>query len=293
MTFDNLLLSIGAAKCGTTWLHRALAQHPEISSAPVKELNYFTVQQLGSRWLEIHKRLIISGRLLDYSRDNAVRSANTARGPQNVQKHLDELEWFRIFLEPEVNDEWFIRLFESIPGKYMVDFGNQNFRLQGEHLAQIKSQTENLKVLYTVRKPSKRLWSHVRFHLEQIGDDVGAVADMSRDEFINVVREHSIDVHGGYAQVIKKLQTSLDPEDVKICIFEDLVNDPATAMTELESFLGIASIDYDMDRLKSKINVSSSSAPNPAIAEYLEEVDQQQIARLERVGFELPARWLA
>jgi hypothetical protein len=34
-------LIIGAAKCGTTTLHRQLSQHPEIFMAELKELNYF------------------------------------------------------------------------------------------------------------------------------------------------------------------------------------------------------------------------------------------------------------
>ena len=120
MTFDNLLLSVGAAKCGTTWLHRALAQHPEIKAAPVKELNYFTVKHLNTTWLEPHKRLHLSAQLLDYSREAAIRTIGTNRAEEKYEEHLHEVEWFRLFLEREVDDTWFTNLFESIPGKYMV-----------------------------------------------------------------------------------------------------------------------------------------------------------------------------
>ena len=64
-------------------------------------------------------------------------------------------------------------------------------------------------------------------------------------------------------------------------------------MVEFERFLNIASFDYDLERLDSKVNVSSSRAPNPAIQSYLDQLDQEQFARLGRVGFDVPERWLA
>ncbi len=42
------LIVIGAAKCGTTALHRYLAAHPEIAMSPRKELMLFG----GNRWIE-------------------------------------------------------------------------------------------------------------------------------------------------------------------------------------------------------------------------------------------------
>jgi len=40
LTLPNLLI-IGAQKCGTTWLHNRLSQHPDILMSAEKELNFF------------------------------------------------------------------------------------------------------------------------------------------------------------------------------------------------------------------------------------------------------------
>jgi hypothetical protein len=51
------LVIIGAAKCGTTSLHRYLARHPEIHMSEPKELDFFVAELNGSRgvrWYERH-----------------------------------------------------------------------------------------------------------------------------------------------------------------------------------------------------------------------------------------------
>jgi hypothetical protein len=45
------LIVIGAAKCGTTSMHRYLDTHPEISMSGVKELNFFVTEERWSRGL--------------------------------------------------------------------------------------------------------------------------------------------------------------------------------------------------------------------------------------------------
>lgn len=49
-------LGIGSAKCGTTWLHRALGSHPHVFVAARKEINYFYKNILwhGLDWYEAH-----------------------------------------------------------------------------------------------------------------------------------------------------------------------------------------------------------------------------------------------
>lgn len=38
---ENLFLSVGAMKVGTTWLYGQLKDHPDIHFTPEKEIHYF------------------------------------------------------------------------------------------------------------------------------------------------------------------------------------------------------------------------------------------------------------
>jgi len=43
---NNLFLSVGAMKAGTTWLYKQLQYHPEIYFTPEKEIHYFANKHL-------------------------------------------------------------------------------------------------------------------------------------------------------------------------------------------------------------------------------------------------------
>lgn len=40
-TSDTMFFVLGAQKAGTTWLHKYLSGHPQVSMGPVKEYSYF------------------------------------------------------------------------------------------------------------------------------------------------------------------------------------------------------------------------------------------------------------
>jgi len=54
----NFLLGVGAQRCGTTWLHRYLGQHPAVCISPCKELHVFDAKSVEviCRFLEVDVR---------------------------------------------------------------------------------------------------------------------------------------------------------------------------------------------------------------------------------------------
>lgn len=54
MTDPNFLL-IGAQKCGTTWLARMLAEHPDVFTSATKELHYFSHRETYARGPEWYR----------------------------------------------------------------------------------------------------------------------------------------------------------------------------------------------------------------------------------------------
>ena len=55
--FENLFLSIGAMKAGTTWLYAVLERHPELHFAMEKEIHYFYHRFVNAQQLSEQRRL--------------------------------------------------------------------------------------------------------------------------------------------------------------------------------------------------------------------------------------------
>ena len=64
MTIDplqNLVLTIGAMKAGTTSLHHYMSVHPEVSMAPVKEPDFFKDDQYNGHKINEYRGLLMMG----------------------------------------------------------------------------------------------------------------------------------------------------------------------------------------------------------------------------------------
>lgn len=44
--FDQVFLSVGAVKAGTTWLYDVMSRHPDVHFSHEKEIHYFYAQAL-------------------------------------------------------------------------------------------------------------------------------------------------------------------------------------------------------------------------------------------------------
>jgi hypothetical protein len=81
---ENLFLSVGAMKAGTTWLYEQLKDHPEIYFTPEKEIHYFA-NKVG-----IENQLNHRNRILKL-KDVMQKYANG--NPKFISEHLDEISW--------------------------------------------------------------------------------------------------------------------------------------------------------------------------------------------------------
>ena len=125
--------------------------------------------------------------------------------------------------------------------KYNCDFSNLTCHLKEEHWKDLKSKINQVKVIYILRDPLKRLWSHVKFHHEFIGQRP-EFSDWSRSQFEDFINKDFIISNGSYSKNIKQLRKCLNQNEFKIFFFEDLVKNSKESLFELEEFLGIEHI---------------------------------------------------
>jgi len=157
--FQGLFLSIGAMKGGTSWLYEMLCAHPDLNTTPVKEVHYFWQKHSTFSLLSDQQRRDTAGHHLKL----------ILQAPAPVDSRA-LFAWFERYLSAPVDDAWFAGLFpERAQRKYCTEFSNMSAKPKPEAWTHIRSTTERLRIVYSIRSPVQRMWSHARFHAQVVG----------------------------------------------------------------------------------------------------------------------------
>ncbi|MCW1950488.1 MAG: sulfotransferase [Octadecabacter sp.] len=281
-TFGNLFLSIGAMKAGTTWLYSVLARHPELHFAMEKEIHYFHHRYVDDAILSEERRLSEARERYLWRFDP--KSANIDAIRQN-------LHWVAAYLDRPVDDFWYRNLFQLRKFQtFACDFSNLNAHLPAEVWPAIASKCDTLRVLFTMRDPVKRLWSHTKFHLQVTGN-LDKLDSWSKPEFDAFVRQPHIWNNGEYGAVLRRLSKGLAPEQYKAIFYEDLHEDQRGTLRDIEGFLGIAPFEYPQAVLDRRLTESEKRE----MPDFFPDLVSDDIARIrtevEEQGYVLPLSW--
>ena len=281
---DSLFLSVGAMKAGTTWLHQQLAGHPQIHFCPEKEIHYFADPN-GQSYMSL------AGRVSRYQQ--VVRNLTPERINPHVQRNLI---WYgSTYLAPTVDDDWYAGLFELRPptkkaARYMADFSNLYATLDAEGWDHVRRVARSVRVLYTVRHPAKRLWSHLKFSYEFSGRgaELPYLTDVDFKAFLD--NPNNI-MHADYARAVDRLRDVLSPDEVRFYFFEDFRSSPIETLRSIEQFLAVDPQPYREDKLQARINPSRELTVPAVFADAAERLRVEQIAALTDRGFTVPDAW--
>lgn len=237
---DKLLIGAGAMKAGTTWLYKQLAAHPEICFTPEKEIHYFS--QLG--------------RKLTHRRRQDKLNRVLARGGNQAL-----VAWYQQYATPEaLDDAWYAALFGDVPdGVYCADFSNQYSLLSDTALERIRDIANDVKVIYTLRDPLARLWSHVKFQYKFVGEE-DRVDDIGLHEFRQIINKPWFWQNAQYVANYDRLVGVFGKNNVKLCYLEDFIAFPQGSLWHIEKFLHIEHVDYDADAGNDKVNKTKEMA---------------------------------
>lgn len=244
----HLFLSVGAMKAGTTWLYTLLEKHPELNFTPEKELHYFYHKYVRHFHLSDQRRLALA-------KERYLEKFDPARAnPDRVRVNL---HWVANYLSRPVDDLWYRNLFTRPRGeRYGCDFSNLHALLPAEAWPHIQSSCTELRVLYTMRDPVKRLWSHVKFHL-QVTNQLGRLETWSPEECLAFMKQPFIWENAEYGEVLRRIGGNLSEDNFLPFFYEDMRQDPRGSLACIEDFLGISRFDYPEDAIGRSVNKSA------------------------------------
>lgn len=281
--FGHLFLSAGAMKAGTTWLYSVLEQHPQLHFTPEKELHYFYHHYVDDRQLSDRARLRLA-------KDRYLERFDPERA--NPDRIRANLHWVAAYLSRPVDDLWYRGLFTRPRGElYACDFSNLYAHLPKEAWPRIRASCSQLRVIYTMRHPVKRLWSHVKFHLQVTGQ-LDKLPHWSADEIEAFMRRDFIWSNAEYGAALRRMRAGLPEECVLPLFYEDMRNTPLPVMRRIEDFLGLAPASYPAELIERQVNASASIAM-PAFFPGLVEKDVDRIiSEVRAEGLQVPDSWL-
>ncbi|MDO9106914.1 MAG: sulfotransferase [Methylovulum sp.] len=234
---EKLLIGAGAMKAGTTWLYKQLETHPKIHFTPEKEIHYFSYNK---GW----------GNKLD-PKDRA-RKLNRVIKRQSKPRIVD---WYRNYAQPEtIDDQWYCSLFKGVPPDvYCADFSNQYSLIEEDSLRHIQKIAKEVKVIYTLRDPLERLWSHVKFQYKYI-DQEDLVDSLTVKEFRKLISKPWFWKNVDYVSNYDRLVSAFGENNVKLFYLEDFIAFPQGSLWSLEKFLDIRHVEFKPETASNKVN---------------------------------------
>jgi len=254
--FENLFLSVGAMKAGTTWVYDKLQHHPQIHVSREKEIHYFSHIAGVSNSLEPLK--------LKRRAKQALMKAGKQlnQGEIVISEYRDILDWYINYAADEVNDDWYMNLFAQNKiedsSSYCADFSNLTCFLDEDGWQHVRKVAKNIKAIYILRDPVARLWSHYKFHLQFTGHDDQSNPEENFRLFKRIINKPWFVRNSMYSQNIKLLKKNLNENEFKLFYLEDISERPFEFLDQIGEFAGLNSYDYSHLDIHSRKNVTIS-----------------------------------
>ncbi|WP_019955754.1 sulfotransferase [Yoonia vestfoldensis] len=245
MTQPAVLYCVGATKAGTSWFYRLLHDHPDCALPAVKEAHYWDTfaapdrdKQLAAFHLRLHDMRAAKAEARAADRGWQVR--NLDRRIADMNALIDVVAGDRAddtaYLDWLTAGRGDARLYADITPNYAT--------MPDALLDRMVKATPLTKVIYLIRDPLDRLWSHIRMQARrqrQSHEIYEKKANNILYRMLNRGQETHILDRGDYAGVIRKLRRVVPADRLLVAFAETLLTPEGLA--RVCAFLGIASVD--------------------------------------------------
>jgi hypothetical protein len=267
-------------KAGTSWIFEMLRNHPSVETVPIKEIHYFWHIYGNYRFMD-------HGPRIETTRFHLNRLLGSTKH-EDVESLLD---WFKIYLSDPVDDEWFANLFRYNRTRVCAEFSNTYALLPAEAWTHVRKMAEKIKVLYTLRNPLHRLWSHCRFQAELSGA-LSDIQGWNANQYTQFMEIHGIFSAGRYSDAINNLRSNFSRSEYIIGYYDDIIQSPHSFLRKIENLLQIENFEYSKDIVD---RIHNPSVALPAPKAFIEAATPFVQEELERIGQKIefiPSTWL-
>lgn len=211
-------LVVGPQRTGTTWLHRALIKHPQVLHSKTKELQFFN-------------------------------NLHTKKNDSNLDAYLSN------FIEIEQTI--------SMKDSYCMDTYGESYKpiIKGESTAnystldnsvinEIKLLNPSVKIIFIVRHPAYRAWSHAKKHLLK-------KENVTEWDFLNFFNAPHILQKGYFTQHINRWLEIIPKKNFFLGFHEQISESPQNFYIDICKFLNVKpNLKYFPEACQNKIGAT-------------------------------------
>ncbi|MDY6822426.1 MAG: sulfotransferase domain-containing protein [Thermodesulfobacteriota bacterium] len=278
-------LVIGGQRCGTGWLETFMRRHPRIWLSPRKEVHYFDRDD---------KRMTPWPQILNVSDRNQRR---------NIAKMLSVIKkiattrgdyhpgWFFRYYFFRRNDDWYGRLFPKINGRLTGDMTPAYSVLSQEKVAHIASIMPDVKILFTLRNPIDRSWSHAKKDFVY-GKAVKSLDTIPKTAFMQHFISDLNYLRSNYVRTLRNWESCFPSRQIHLNFFDDLYKDPANHLKKIFAFLEIdENPELPEEMLKTVVNSYSNRRIPDDLKYFLARLHLDQMKKLSDRFGGYPRQW--
>ena len=233
-SLPNLFL-VGAAKAGTTSIHALLDAHPSVFMSPVKETNFFSRDDLRPElYSDLYKNSI------DFN-TQAFRSRPTS--PLHIAdiRSLEEYE----------------RLFSDVDLETIVGECSNSYLFCPSAAETIAAYNPNAKILIILRNPVERAWSHYLMNIKLGYNVLPNFTEEIRRDMATTPAGWGITSNyfglGLYAAQVARFYAHFKKHQIKIILFEDVIDPAQRVLDDLWAFLEIVPVELSTQNFRKNV----------------------------------------
>jgi hypothetical protein len=153
------VLGVGAQRSGTSWLHAYLSSHPCVYMSEIKEIHYFDALWSENHRLYAHNQFTFALKRVASGIDGKGSRLSPEVAAQRVRALTDRVAMF------EGGDKAYIDFFQRRVAPHHTHFGEITpaySLLPAESFRHVRSLFANIKVVFLMRDPVRRIHSALR-----------------------------------------------------------------------------------------------------------------------------------
>jgi hypothetical protein len=274
-------ICIGAQRAGTTWFWHNLGKHPDVYLLPLKEIHYFDrAKKYPSRNLPDKVRKRLFEKTLKESFRHFIKARKT-----------EDIIWYLKYLFRKYDDNWYLSLFDyAKEGQISGEITPSYSILEPEDIKKIYNLMPNVKIIYIMRNPIDRAWSH--FKNFSLRNKIN-INTYKESEIVEHFNSEASFLRGDYIRTLDNWLSVFPREQFLIAYFDEILNHPKDLIFKIYSFLELDKADVYADKvITNKINSSIEKEIPKQYFKYLSKKYYPIIKELSHRFGSFPANWL-
>lgn len=247
---------------------------------PIKEIHYFDRSpSYPSPNILAETKLLYRLRRPGYSK-NALKAVLR----RLFSKNHPEADWWSHYYLHDYSDSWYLKLFSSRDG-ITGDITPSYSILSQADVARMKRLAPKTKLVFLIRNPIDRAWSHFRFifgHSLNL-DDFEAFRS-----FVDSPRQ---ELRSNYLRTLDLYLSCFDPSQILIGFYDAIKDQPKELLSEILRHIGAAGLS-GQETLQQVYNKSKECVIPERHRKYLENKYNHDLEELARRYGGYASRWL-